>query len=80
MAWWIAEGVLTRADAAPAENSVKTDMTGKGKVVIPEGVTGIGDAAFRDCRQLEQVVFSDDVVSVGDEAFAGCKALSYPKA
>ena len=76
MAWWITDGVLTRVDDAPAENGIQTDITGEGEVVIPAGVTGIGNEAFRDCPKLKRVVFSDGVASIGNEAFAGCRALT----
>ncbi len=76
MAWWITDGVLQRAEDAPAENSIETDITGEGEVIIPAGVTSIGEGAFCDCPKLKRVVFPEGIRSIGDEAFAGCKALT----
>lgn len=44
--------------------------------IIPDGVTSIGDYAFRDCENLTNVVIPDSVTSIGDYAFAGCKNLT----
>ena len=49
---------------------------GKAKqVVIPEGVTEIGDMAFLNCKSLESISVPDGVVRIGDSAFEGCKKL-----
>lgn len=39
------------------------------KVVLPQGLIGIGKAAFKDCRNLSVVNLPDTLVSIGDEAF-----------
>ncbi len=49
-------------------------------VVIPKGVTGIPEDAFRGCKLLKEIEFSDATV-VGKAAFAGCyglKEISFP--
>ena len=46
-----------------------------GDVVIPDGVTSIGDSAFKNCRTLTSVTIPDSVTSIGDRAFDGCRAL-----
>lgn len=38
-------------------------------------VTAVGDRAFADCRQLEDVTLPEGLVSVGEGAFSGCAAL-----
>lgn len=47
-----------------------------GHVVIPEGVTGIGYSAFRDCTTLTGVTIPNSVTCIEDCAFTGCTALA----
>ena len=59
------------------ENGVLKEYKGQGgDVVIPEGVTSIGDGAFWGCRSLTSVVIPEGVTSIGDSAFAGCSSLT----
>ena len=59
------------------ENGVLTKYTGKGgSVVIPDGVTIIGKAAFRKCKSLTDVTIPNGVTSIGDYAFDGCMSLT----
>ncbi|MCL2488521.1 MAG: leucine-rich repeat domain-containing protein [Oscillospiraceae bacterium] len=44
-------------------------------VVIPDGVTRIGDAAFMHCVRLEDITVPDSVVSIGQDAFFNTKWL-----
>ncbi|MBQ5865991.1 MAG: leucine-rich repeat domain-containing protein [Oscillospiraceae bacterium] len=44
-------------------------------VVIKDGVTRIGNYAFRDCTKLSSVTISKGVTSIGEEAFSNCVAL-----
>ena len=44
-------------------------------VVIPEGVSFIGDFAFADCTSLSRVVLPSSLYSIGDGAFCGCARL-----
>ena len=46
-----------------------------GNVVIPNGVTCIGDRAFYECRNLTGVKIADGLTSIGAEAFCGCSGL-----
>lgn len=51
-------------------------------VVIPEGVSFIGDFAFADCTNLSRVVLPSSLCSIGDGAFCGCarlKSVTIPK-
>ena len=44
-------------------------------IVLEDGVTGIGDSAFRDCMNLSNVAIPDSVSSIGDHAFYQCESL-----
>ena len=60
----ITDGVLTR-------------YTGSGgDVVIPEGVTSIGDQAFYSCDNLTSVVIPEGVTNIGVLAFMNCDSLA----
>ncbi len=45
------------------------------KVVIPSGVTDIGEYAFYWCRALETIVIPNTVTSIGYEVFYNCLSL-----
>ena len=72
MAWYITDGVLQKADTAPAANSILTDITGIGDVIIPGGVTSIGKGAFRQCSSLTSITLPDGLTSIEDSAFYKC--------
>ena len=44
-------------------------------IVIPEGVTSIGNYAFYGCSKLKSVSLPSTLKSIGDEAFDGCTWL-----
>lgn len=45
-------------------------------VILPEGVTAIGNEAFTGCAALEEVILPTSLVTIGAAAFAGCESLS----
>jgi hypothetical protein len=45
-------------------------------VVIEQGVTSIGDCAFKDCTILNTIVIPTSVVHIGAGAFANCAKLT----
>ena len=45
-------------------------------VVIPEGVSRIGDLAFAGCTALTSVTLPSTITSIYDSAFGGCTALT----
>ena len=46
------------------------------KIVISDGVTSIGDAAFESCYSLKSITIPDSVTSIGDYAFKYCDSLT----
>ena len=46
-------------------------------VVIPNGVTEIGDYAFYNCESLTAITIPETVTSIGVEAFSYCSKLTY---
>lgn len=65
---------------------IRTDesvlVVGCEKTVIPEGVESIGNSAFRDCTQLNEITLPDSLISIWDDAFYGCsnlKEIELPK-
>ena len=58
------------------EDGVLVKYLGKGgDVVIPDGVTEIGDEAFMDCENLVFVRIPDGVTRIGGSAFKRCGQL-----
>lgn len=51
--------------------------TGKdSEIVIPDGVTSIGKASFRNKKNISKIVISDGVTTICDSAFSGCTGLT----
>ena len=46
------------------------------ELVIPEGVTNIGDYAFYCCNSITRVTIPSSVTSIGNYAFSGCNRLA----
>ena len=53
----------------------RCEKTVAGRAVIPEGVTRIGKAAFKDCISLQWVRIPSTVTEIGSSAFEGCLSL-----
>ena len=45
------------------------------EIVIPDGVTEIGEGAFADCGNLERIVIPASVTKIGKNAFQNCYSL-----
>ena len=54
---------------------VKCSKDASGSIIIPDGVTSIGDWAFKRCSSLKSIVIPESVTSIGDRAFALCDSL-----
>ncbi|MCL2677672.1 MAG: leucine-rich repeat domain-containing protein, partial [Clostridiales bacterium] len=52
------------------------DCTGLESVIIADGVTKIGDYAFRGCTKLTDITIPGSVTSIGEMAFYDCTGLT----
>ena len=57
------------------ETSTNTLIQGCASTVIPEGVTSIGDYAFRGCSSLTSITLPESVNEIGSYAFQYCYSL-----
>lgn len=58
-----------RVVTAVAGNTAYYGCTQLTKVVIPTGITRIGEQAFRSCSILRDITLPDTIVNVGTSAF-----------
>lgn len=63
-------------DGFSIEKGVLTGYSGDSTVlVIPQKAKKIGNSAFRNCQNLQEVTIPDGVTVIGEGAFADCTAL-----
>ena len=60
------------------EDGILTGFNGicPASIMIPDGVTSIGEEAFFNCNLLESVTFNESLESIGERAFAWCVSLT----
>ncbi|MDD3307930.1 MAG: leucine-rich repeat protein [Acetobacterium sp.] len=88
--------ILTSISVSPLNpnyqvlNGLLVDKTGKTLIVcpggavtaiIPEGITAIGDSAFRGCRKITNIDLPESVISIGSFTFfySGLTSINLPK-
>lgn len=67
--------VYAGVNNAIIEKATNTLVLGCKNTVIPEGVTRIGEDAFFDCKDLQEVVLPASVTTIETSAFSGCTAV-----
>lgn len=71
------EGFAGKVDAnGKLQTEAFKNVTSITTIVIPDGVTEIGNAAFQGCTNLTSVTIPDSVTKIGDSAFYGCSNLT----
>ena len=53
------------------------ELHGDSEIIIPDGVTGILDYAFRNCATLTSLIIPASVTGIGGAAFYGCGNLAH---
>ena len=68
-------GLLRYSSGSDARNSVYQNSIKR--IEIGEGVTSIGNSAFRNCYSLASITIPDGVTSIGSTAFDGCSGVAF---
>lgn len=79
LTWTLKDGTLTISGTGEMNNWILSPWKGYGDItelIIEDGVTSIGKAAFYDCKNLRgKLVIPSSVTSIGEEAFVNCDGL-----
>lgn len=46
------------------------------EIILPDGITEIGERAFKDCTKLKDTGLTDSVAVIGREAYMGCDGIT----
>ncbi|MCD8192361.1 MAG: leucine-rich repeat protein [Oscillospiraceae bacterium] len=81
LTWTLSDGVLTISGTGEMEDYSfnppwESESGSITTVVIENGVTSIGEAAFWLCYNITSVTMPDSVTAIDDYAFFGCSALA----
>lgn len=68
--------ITTTGSPCCADTNLYIDNELVEDVVIPYGVTSIGNCAFRHCSTLKSVTIPNSVTSIGNSVFAFCTSLT----
>ena len=71
---YVENGIIYEDDTKTKIFGIEKDISNV--LVIPDGVTSIGDGAFNRCKSLTSVIIPSSVTSIGDYAFANCFNLT----
>ena len=67
---------MTSLEAIRNTNSVRFSMTKLQTLILPGGLTQIGNSAFAGCENLALQALPDGLNQIGNRAFSGCKNLA----
>lgn len=70
----LAEVTLT-GEAGSVADYAFYRMTRQNKLILTEGLTGIGVREFDGCTGLQELILPDSVTAIGESTFGGCTAL-----
>ena len=69
---YIAEDSVIRAEVFKDDKELTS-------IVVPDGVTEIGERAFSGCSNLTSITIPNSITSIGEYAFYGCSSLKSVK-
>lgn len=61
------------SDTSTVIDFIERDLT---SIVVPNGITNIGNSAFHDCSRLTSVNLPNSLISLGVSSFQGCTRLT----
>lgn len=83
LSWTLSAGTLTISGSGEMTDYTEREMAPWYglrsrilRLVLPDGLTAVGDLAFYGCDKLTAVVLPDSVTRVGEYAFAECAGLA----
>ena len=70
--------IVFQDNGNPLSNGADLYLNGEKvtELIIPAGVTSIGDYAFDGCKSLTSITIPEGVTSIGEYAFDGCRSLT----